>query len=73
MGGSAVLAELIGIVGRRLQWYDNIVAPTRNRASWTDHEELITAIEAGDADYAELLAQKHAEQTKEAYLHLEER
>jgi DNA-binding GntR family transcriptional regulator len=67
IGGNAVLAELADIVGRRVQWYYRMVAPARGHGSWTEHAELIEAIEAGDADRAESLAHSHTERTRAAY------
>ena len=67
IGGNAVLAELADIVGRRVQWYYRLVAPERGHGSWTEHDELIDAIEENDAERAESLARKHAELTRVAY------
>ena len=67
IGGNAVLAELADIVGRRVQWYYRMVAPARGHGSWTEHAELIEAIEAGDAGRAEAVARKHTERTRAAY------
>ena len=67
IGGNAVLAELADIVGRRVQWYYRMVAPARGHGSWTEHAELIEALEAGDADRAESVTRKHTERTRAAY------
>ena len=67
IGGNAVLAELADIVGRRVQWYYRLVAPERGHGSWTEHGELIDAIEEHDAERAESLARKHTERTRAAY------
>ena len=67
IGGNAVLGELPDIVGRRVQWYYRLVAPARSQGSWTEHIELIDAIEAGDADRCAALARKHTERTRAAY------
>jgi len=67
VAGNAVLAELAGIVGRRVQWYYRMVAPERGYSSWSEHAELIDAIEAADAEQAQLLARRHAERTRDAY------
>jgi DNA-binding GntR family transcriptional regulator len=67
MGSNAVLAELADIVGRRVQWYYRMVAPARGHGSWTEHAELIDAIEAGDPEKAQALARKHTERTRQAY------
>ncbi len=67
VGGNAVLAELADIVGRRVQWYYRMVAPARGHGSWTEHAEMIEAIEAGEAERAQALAGKHTERTRQAY------
>ncbi len=67
VGGNAVLAELADIVGRRVRWYYRMVAPERGHGSWTEHAEMIEAIESGDAEQAQALARKHTERTRLAY------
>lgn len=67
IAGNAVLGELADIVGRRVQWYYRMVAPKRGQGSWSEHGELIEAIQARDADRAESLARKHTERTRAAY------
>ncbi len=67
IAGNSVLAELADIIGRRVQWYYRVVAPTRGHASWAEHDELIDAIEASDGERAQLLARKHTERTRNAY------
>ena len=67
IGGNAVLAELAGIVGRRVQWYYRMVAPARGHGSWAEHAEMIDVIEAGDPERARALARKHTERTRQAY------
>jgi DNA-binding GntR family transcriptional regulator len=67
IGGNATLAELADIVGRRVQWYYRMVAPARGHGSWTEHAEMIDAIEAGDPERAQALARKHTERTRQAY------
>lgn len=65
--GNSVLADLAGIVGRRVRWYYRLVAPARGHGSWAEHRELIDAIEAGDANRARLAAGEHTEHTRRAY------
>jgi DNA-binding GntR family transcriptional regulator len=67
MGGNSVLAELADIVGRRVQWYYRMVAPARGQGSWTEHAEMIAAIEARDPERAQALARRHTERTRQAY------
>jgi DNA-binding GntR family transcriptional regulator len=67
IGGNAVLAELADIVGRRVQWYYRMVAPTRGHGSWAEHAEMIEAIASADAERAQALARSHTERTRQAY------
>ena len=65
--GNSVLAELAGIVGRRVRWYYRLAAPERGHSLWLEHAELVDAIEAGDPDRAQLLARGHAERARDTY------
>jgi DNA-binding GntR family transcriptional regulator len=67
LAGNAVLAELSEIVARRVRWHYRQVAPVRGHESWSEHAELVAAIEAGDQDRASALARMHTEQTRSAY------
>ena len=67
LSGNKVLAELIGLVDRRVRWYYTPIARPRGRDAWHEHEELITAIAAQDADKAEKIMAKHTERTRQAY------
>jgi DNA-binding GntR family transcriptional regulator len=72
IAGNAVLAELADIVGRRVRWYYRMVAPERGQGSWTEHGELIEAIQTQDVGRAESLARQHTERTRAAYHDLRE-
>jgi DNA-binding GntR family transcriptional regulator len=65
--GNAVLAELAGIVGRRVRWYYRQVAPIRGHESCAEHRDMVAAIGAGDAERASSIARKHTERTRTAY------
>jgi DNA-binding GntR family transcriptional regulator len=67
VAGNAVLAELAGIVGRRVRWYYRQVAPMRGHESCAEHLDMVEAIEAGDAGRACSIARKHTERTRTAY------
>jgi DNA-binding GntR family transcriptional regulator len=65
--GNRVLAELAGQVDRRVRWYYAPVARIRGSASWDEHENLVDAIEARDADTALRLMGEHTERTRRTY------
>ncbi|WP_372664970.1 GntR family transcriptional regulator [Amycolatopsis kentuckyensis] len=67
LSGNAVLAELIGLVDRRVRWYYTPIARPRGQDAWHEHEELITAIAAEDGELAEQIMAKHTERTRQAY------
>jgi DNA-binding GntR family transcriptional regulator len=67
MAGNAVLAELAGIVGRRVRWYYRLVAPLRGHESCAEHLDMVAALEAGDAERAAEIARQHTERTRAAY------
>jgi len=67
LSGNAVLAELIGLVDRRVRWYYTPIARPRGRDAWNEHDELIHAISDGDTEAAEQIMAKHTERTRQAY------
>ncbi|WP_103354333.1 GntR family transcriptional regulator [Amycolatopsis sp. CA-128772] len=67
LSGNAVLAELIGLVDRRVRWYYTPIARPRGQDAWHEHEELITAIAREDGELAEQVMAKHTERTRQAY------
>ncbi|GAA0403597.1 GntR family transcriptional regulator [Microbispora corallina] len=68
LSGNAVLGDLAAQVSRRVRWYHTPVARRRGRTSWEEHEALIDAIAAHDADRAAELMKRHTEQTRDLYL-----
>jgi DNA-binding GntR family transcriptional regulator len=67
VAGNTVLEELSEIVGRRVRWHYRQVAPVRGHESWSEHAELVAAIEEGDEDRAAALARVHTDRTRTAY------
>jgi DNA-binding GntR family transcriptional regulator len=57
-GNSYLIAIAIPMV-KRGQWLLRQNAPLRAPSAWSQHHELIGAIEAGDADLAEAVARHH--------------
>lgn len=68
--GNAVLADLASVVSLRTKWYYRLVAPQRGPGSWSEHDELIDAIEAHDEDGAQRIARRHIERARAAYRQL---
>jgi DNA-binding GntR family transcriptional regulator len=67
LAGNRVLAEMIGRLDKRIRWYFASVARSRGAASWKEHEELIDALESGDARRAAKVMRMHAELTRDAF------
>jgi DNA-binding GntR family transcriptional regulator len=67
LAGNQVLSEMIGRLDKRIRWYFAPVARSRGEASWKEHEELVDALESGDARTAARTMRKHAELTRSAF------
>ncbi|WIX76363.1 GntR family transcriptional regulator [Amycolatopsis carbonis] len=65
--GNAVLAELIGLVDRRVRWYYTPIARPRGHDAWAEHAELIEAVAAHDVEKAEKIMAHHTERTRQAF------
>lgn len=68
LAGNVVLAELAGLVDRRVRWYYGRVVRTRGHESWQEHGALVDAIAASDGAAAAEIARRHSDRTKHAYL-----
>lgn len=66
MSGNTVLAELIGLVERRVRWYYQPLARTRGVDAWREHAEMVEAIAAGNQTKAQSLMRNHAQHTRRA-------
>jgi DNA-binding GntR family transcriptional regulator len=67
LSGNTVLAELIGLVDRRVRWYYTPIARPRGEDAWAEHEELINAIAAKDIEATSRIMTVHTERTRQAY------
>jgi DNA-binding FadR family transcriptional regulator len=54
-------------MARRVQWVFRTSAADRGPHSWTEHEALLRAIEAGDEDHALALASAHVAAARASY------
>jgi DNA-binding GntR family transcriptional regulator len=62
-----VLAQLVSPVERRVRWSYTPTARPRGKEAWHEHDNLIKAIAAGDANQAEQLMRAHTARTAELY------
>lgn len=62
-----ILARLLEDLGKQVQWHFSAVATIRGENSWREHEQIVAAIQAGDADRAGRLAVEHGQRTQEAF------
>jgi DNA-binding GntR family transcriptional regulator len=67
MSANKVLAELIGLVDRRVRWYYRPIARARGREAWDEHREMIEVIASGNAKRAGDLMRRHTERTRKIY------
>ena len=67
MSGNGVLADTIASVDRRVRWYYTPIARSRGKDAWSEHAEIITAIEQGNARRAATLMRQHTERTRDAH------
>jgi DNA-binding GntR family transcriptional regulator len=67
LSGNAVLAEMIGMVDRRVRWYYTPIARPRGNDAWHEHADLINAIADKDADTAGRIMADHTGRTRQAY------
>jgi DNA-binding GntR family transcriptional regulator len=68
IAGNTVLSELSRMLEKRLRWYIGQVARERGEESWREHQLVLEAIEAGNADEAGSMMTKHCEATTRVYL-----
>lgn len=66
LADNALLGEMIASLDGRIRWYLRPVAPRRGESSWDEHDGLIDAIEARDAELATRLMREHTERTRQA-------
>jgi DNA-binding GntR family transcriptional regulator len=73
-GANTYLSLLVAPMARRVQWVFRTSAADRGPHSWTEHEALLRAIEAGDEEHALALASAHVAAARASYRrHLEAR
>lgn len=64
--GNAMLCRLIASLDDRIRWYLRPVVRNRGESSWDEHDGLIDALAAHDADAARELMRQHTERTRQA-------
>jgi DNA-binding GntR family transcriptional regulator len=62
-----ILARLLEDLGKQVQWHFSAVATVSGERSWHEHEAILAAIEAGEAERAGTLAVEHGERTQDAF------
>lgn len=65
---NSVLSELSRMLDKRLRWYFGHVARARGEDSWREHQLILEAIEAGDADQAGTVMKAHCAATAQTYI-----
>lgn len=67
MAGNRILTQMTGRLDKRIRWFFAPVVKLRGAASWTEHTEMVDAIEARNSRRAAQEMRKHAEATKAAF------
>jgi DNA-binding GntR family transcriptional regulator len=67
LSGNTVLAEMIGMVDRRVRWYYTPIAGQRGVDSWLEHRDLILAVSDNNVDLAGTIMTQHTDRTRQAY------
>ena len=62
--GNAALAALADYIARRTSQCYRVVVPMRGQEPWTEHVELLDAVEAGDQGRAAALARVHVDRAR---------
>ncbi|GAA2142048.1 GntR family transcriptional regulator [Glycomyces algeriensis] len=65
--GSEVLGQMIRQISQKIAWVYAVELPRRAEDSWTEHEGIVAAIGAGDADRASALLAEHIAHATHAY------
>ena len=67
--GNKALAHLVHTLRAKIHWvYAGDLSEDRVTDSWREHEELVEAIEAGNASRAETIVKLHVDRASDAYL-----
>jgi DNA-binding GntR family transcriptional regulator len=65
--GSEVLGQMIRQLSQKIAWVYAVELPRRAEDSWREHEEILEALAAGDADRASALLAEHIAKATNAY------
>lgn len=65
--GSEVLGQMIRQLSQKIAWVYAVELPRRAEDSWREHEEILEALAAGDADRASTLLAEHIAKATTAY------
>lgn len=65
--GSRTLTHLVTQLSQKIAWVYSVELPRRAHASWEEHEEIVRAIERGDAEQAHAVVARHIAQARSAY------
>ena len=68
LSGSASLIALLRQLAGKLQWLYAADVSSRGRHSWSEHRDILAAVDAGDAAEAERLMSGHIRRSRAGYL-----
>jgi DNA-binding GntR family transcriptional regulator len=62
---NAVLDKMLSELEKRSNWYRGPFEPTNRRRAWEEHEAIVAAIVAGDAEAAMSIISAHIDHARE--------
>lgn len=68
LSGSSSLAGLLRQLAGKIQWLYAADVSTRGRHSWSEHRDILAAVDAGNAGEAERLMSGHIRSSRDGYL-----
>ncbi|MCX5207956.1 GntR family transcriptional regulator [Kitasatospora sp. NBC_00240] len=65
--GSRTLSQLVTQLSQKISWVYSADLPRRAQDSWREHEEIVAAVERGDAEAAREVVARHIAAARSAY------
>ncbi|MFC1402597.1 MULTISPECIES: GntR family transcriptional regulator [Streptacidiphilus] len=65
--GSRTLTQLVTQLSQKIAWVYSVQLPRRAADSWSEHAEIVRALELGDEELARSLVARHIDRARSAY------
>lgn len=70
LADNSELSRILSSIARKVSWYFTPIALSRGEQSWNEHEQLIDALEAHDADDSRSIMAAHTQETWKTYFRM---